>query len=203
MVELRNLEEKDAPFMLEWMHDDDLVKDMRADFKSKTLEDCQSFIQVSQTDRNNAHFAVADSDDAYMGTVSLKNIDLENKAAEFAICMRRCTLGNGMAAEAMKKVMDKAFQEMGLKTVYWSVNPESKRAVRFYDKNGYIRIKEMDNFCRRLILTGGGVQSTCLGAILVVHGKESQSGGNSGKQLNIDVRFPLKQLMRGLCKEEI
>lgn len=202
MVELRNLEEKDAPFMLEWMHDDDLVKDMRADFKSKTLEDCQSFIQVSQTDRNNAHFAVADSDDAYMGTVSLKNIDLENKAAEFAICMRRCTLGNGMAAEAMKKVMDKAFQEMGLRTVYWSVNPESKRAVRFYDKNGYIRIKEMDNFCRRLILTGG-VQSTCLGAILVVHGKESQSGGNSGKQLNIDVRFPLKQLMRGLCKEEI
>lgn len=162
MVELRNLEEKDAPFMLEWMHDDDLVKDMRADFKSKTLEDCQSFIQVSQTDRNNAHFAVADSDDAYMGTVSLKNIDLENKAAEFAICMRRCTLGNGMAAEAMKKVMDKAFQEMGLRTVYWSVNPESKRAVRFYDKNGYISIKEMDNFCRRLILTGGGYKAPAL-----------------------------------------
>lgn len=158
MVELRKLEEKDAPFMLEWMHDDDLVKDMRADFKSKTLADCQSFIQVSQADRENAHFAVADSDDTYMGTVSLKNIDRKNKTAEFAICMRRCALGNGMAAEAMKKVMDKAFQEMGLKTVYWSVNPESKRAVRFYDKNGYIRIKEMDNFCRRLILTGGGTK---------------------------------------------
>ncbi len=158
MVELRKLEAKDAPLMLEWMHDDDLVKDMRADFKSKTLADCQSFIQVSQADRENVHFAVADSDDAYMGTVSLKNIDRKNRVAEFAICMRRCTLGNGMAAEAMKKILDKAFQEMGLKMVYWSVNPESKRAVRFYDKNGYMRIKEMDDFCRRLILTGGGTK---------------------------------------------
>lgn len=194
MIELRKLRLEDAPFMLEWMHDDDLVKDMRADFKSKTLEDCQLFIRASQEDKNNAHFAVADIADTYMGTVSLKNIDIENKAAEFAICMRRCALGNGMAAEAMKKVIEKAFQEMGLEIVYWSVNPGSKRAVRFYDKNGYMRVRLSDGHFRRLIFKGGGIQRLCSGKLLVVCKRACRlSEGNSGRKLNIDGRFPLMQ----------
>lgn len=192
MIELRKLRLEDAPFMLEWMHDDDLVKDMRADFKSKTLEDCQSFIRASQEDKNNAHFAVADIADTYMGTVSLKNIDIENKAAEFAICMRRCALGNGMAAEAMKKVIEKAFQEMELEIVYWSVNPGSKRAVRFYDKNGYMRVRLSDGHFRRLIFKG--IQRLCSGKLLVVCKRACRlSEGNSGRKPNIDGRFPLMQ----------
>lgn len=193
MIELRKLRLEDAPFMLEWMHDDDLIKDMRADFKSKTLEDCQLFIRASQEDENNAHFAVADITDTYMGTVSLKNIDIENKAAEFAICMRRCALGTGMAAEAMKKVIEKAFQEMKLEIVYWSVNPGSKRAVRFYDKNGYMRVRLPDEYFRRLIFKGG-VQRLCSGKLLVVCKRACRlSEGNSGRKLNIDGRFPLMQ----------
>lgn len=156
MIELRKLRLEDAPFMLEWMHDDDLIKDMRADFKSKTLEDCRLFIRASQEDKKNAHFAVADIADTYVGTVSLKNIDIENKAAEFAICMRRCALGTGMAAEAMKKVIEKAFQEMKLEIVYWSVNPGSKRAVRFYNKNGYLKIRTLNEHFKQIIFRGGG-----------------------------------------------
>lgn len=193
MIELRKLRLEDAPFMLEWMHDDDLIKDMRADFKSKTLEDCRLFIRASQEDKKNAHFAVADIADTYVGTVSLKNIDIENKAAEFAICMRRCALGTGMAAEAMKKVIEKAFQEMKLEIVYWSVNPGSKRAVRFYNKNGYLKIRTLNEHFKQIIFRGG-VQRLCSGKLLVVCKRACRlSEGNSGRKLNIDGRFPLMQ----------
>ena len=35
---LRKLEDKDAPFMLEWMHDQDINKCFRKPFKSATME---------------------------------------------------------------------------------------------------------------------------------------------------------------------
>lgn len=44
-MQLRKLESKDAPLMLEWMHDSDVVAKMQTDFQSKTLEDCLTFIK--------------------------------------------------------------------------------------------------------------------------------------------------------------
>ena len=45
-MNLRKLELKDAPLMLEWMHDPDVVQNMQADFAHKTLSDCENFIRV-------------------------------------------------------------------------------------------------------------------------------------------------------------
>ena len=73
-MKLRKLELKDAPYMLEWMHDDNVVKYMMKDFKSMRVEDCETFIEKSIGDSKNLNLAIA-SDDEYMGTVSLKHID--------------------------------------------------------------------------------------------------------------------------------
>lgn len=146
MVHLRKLKQSDAPLMHEWMHDEDVVHFMQADFQHKTLNDCEKFIESAQEDRSSIHLAVADNSDTYMGTVSLKNI--ENTSAEFAITMRKAAMGKGYAAEAMKQIIDKGFHDLGLEYIYWYVRPENKRAVRFYDKNGYQRIT-MDKLCNQ------------------------------------------------------
>ena len=44
-MKLRKLEEKDAPLMLEWMHDDSVVHNLATDFSKKTLDDCKKFIK--------------------------------------------------------------------------------------------------------------------------------------------------------------
>lgn len=74
---LRALQEKDAPLMLEWMHDPSVVGHLGTNFMEKTLADCQSFIAWAQTAENDLHLAVADDDDTYMGTVSLKHIAIK------------------------------------------------------------------------------------------------------------------------------
>lgn len=147
MTKLRKLKQSDAPLMLEWMHDEDVVHFMKADFQHKTLGDCERFIDSSQEDTKNIHLAVVDDIDTYMGTVSLKNID--NGSSEFAITMRKEAMGKGYAAEAMKQIIDKGFNELGLEYIYWYVRPENKRAVRFYDKNGYQRIS-FNKLCDQL-----------------------------------------------------
>ena len=54
---LRKLELKDAPLMLEWMHDPDVVKNLRADFSSKKIEDAIDFIKRSDLGNKSTHAA--------------------------------------------------------------------------------------------------------------------------------------------------
>lgn len=137
-MNLRKLELQDAPLMLEWMHDPDVVQNMQADFAHKTLSDCENFIRISQTDDKNLHLAVVDDNNTYVGTVSLKNI--ENDVAEFAITVRKNAMGKGFSKYAMSEIIRIGLENLNLKSVYWCVSPENKRAVKFYDKNGYTRI---------------------------------------------------------------
>ena len=73
-MRLRRLEEKDCPLMLEWMHDTNVVRNLKNNFSDKKLEDCIIFVKNSMTD-SDKHFAIVDINDEYMGTVSLKNIN--------------------------------------------------------------------------------------------------------------------------------
>ena len=148
-MKLRKLEIKDAPLMLEWMHDPDVVQNMQTNFAHKSLSDCEAFIRASQADDKNLHLAVVDDDNTYMGTVSLKNI--ENGAAEFAIAVRKGAMGRGFSKYAMSEIIRTGFEKLQLKSVYWCVSPENKRAVKFYDKNGYTRIA-----LSKLNISGGG-----------------------------------------------
>lgn len=139
-MKLRRLELKDKKLMLEWMHDFNVVQNMRTDFCNKTEEDCEAFIQSSWENTGDLHLAIVDESDMYLGTVSLKHINLTDKMAEFAITVRQCAMGTGVAAHAMKLLLDYGNDRMGIKKIYWCVNSKNARAIRFYDKNGYQRV---------------------------------------------------------------
>lgn len=142
-MELRKLQISDAPYMLEWMHDENVVAYLGGDFEAKTIEDCERFIAASQDTKENLHLAVADDTDTYMGTVSLKHIDRAAGTAEFAISMRSCAMGKGYSAYAMQEILRIGLEEQGLRRIYWCVCRSNERAVRFYDKNGYHRTQEV------------------------------------------------------------
>lgn len=135
---MRSLNVKDAQYMLEWMHDDSVVHDLQTDFSSKTLDDCIAFIEKSLNDKENINLAITDDKDEYMGTVSLKHIF--NGSAEFAIAVRKCAMGKGYSRFGMEEIIKKGFNELGVYKIYWCVSPLNVRAVRFYDKNGYVRV---------------------------------------------------------------
>lgn len=145
-ISLRELQEKDAEYMLEWMHDKSVVEHLQTDFSSKTLDNCINFIRCSK-DEKNIHLAIVDESDEYQGTVSLKNI--HDGTAEFAITIRKCAMGKGCSKIAMEKIIQYGKENLGLKVIYWCVSPENKRAVRFYDKNGYqhIDLEKIKEYC--------------------------------------------------------
>jgi len=134
---LRKLELKDAPLMIEWMHDDSVVHDLHTNFASKTLEDAEAFIKASQDMYENMNLAIVSDMDEYMGTVSLKYINKNAGNAEFAITVRKTAMGHGYSWYGMEAIIHKAFDELGLECVYWCVSKKNERAVRFYDKHNF------------------------------------------------------------------
>lgn len=58
---LRSLRVEDAPRMLEWMQNKNVVEYLHADFQHKTLQNCQQFIQNSLQTRQDLHLAVTDA----------------------------------------------------------------------------------------------------------------------------------------------
>lgn len=138
-MKLRKLKYKDAALMLSWMHDSSITKYMQTNFATKTLLDCEKFIESAQKNSDNLHMAIINDDDIYMGTVSLKHITKSD--AEFAITVSKEAMGKGYSKFGMQEIIQIGFRKMGLKKIYWCVSPKNKRAVRFYEKNGYQRIK--------------------------------------------------------------
>lgn len=140
-MKLRKLRLADAPLMLEWMHDESVVKNLQANFAAKTLADCEAFIRSCEDPSQNLHLAIVDDTDTYMGTVSLKHI--HGGIAEFAITVRACAMGKGFSGFGMAAILEKGIRELGLSAIYWCVSRHNARAVRFYDKNGYLRTEQV------------------------------------------------------------
>jgi len=136
------LDLKDAPLMLEWMHDESVVGKLRGDFAAKTIDDCVMFIENSLSE-NNMHLAIANDNDEYMGTVSLKHI--ENGCAEFAITVRAEAMTHGYSWFGMETILVKAFNEYGIECVYWCVSKDNERAVKFYDKHKFNETFDIPN----------------------------------------------------------
>lgn len=133
---LRKLEEKDIPFMLEWMHDAEVNSAFRYPFAESTEESARKFVESSFNEKYQ-HFAIINEADEYFGTVSLKNISMENKSAEYAIVLRKAAQGKGYARQATKEIVSYAFQNLKLHKIYLNVFDRNEKAKRFYEKCGF------------------------------------------------------------------
>lgn len=140
-MKLRELKLTDAIGMLEWMHDPEIQKCFRFNTQGKTLLDVEKFIQTSVATPINGrsvHLAIADDMDEYLGTISLKDVDMVSKNAEYAIILRKCAQGKGIGAMATKKILGIAFDDFGLEKVYLNVLADNEPAIRLYEKMGFV-----------------------------------------------------------------
>lgn len=145
MISLRELHEKDAPLMLEWMHDSEIQKSFKKDMLNAQIEDTKKFCLSATIPALNdvvsgdsIHMAIVDESDEYLGTISLKNIDFDNMSAEYAITTRKKVHGKGVAFKATGLILKKAFEELGLHRVYLNVFADNLPAIKLYEKSGFV-----------------------------------------------------------------
>lgn len=113
------------PMIYEYLHDQDILQ---------SIEEVEKLIR-SYRNNNEMHLAITTDADEYMGTVSLKHI--EENSAELRIMVKPAAMGKGFAWIGMEGILEKAFSELNLNSVYWCVDRNNKRAIRFFDKHNF------------------------------------------------------------------
>lgn len=84
------------------------------------------------------HYAIAGEDDEYLGTISLKNMNLIDRNAEYAISLRPQMQCRGIGIEATQKLLAIAFDQLELEKVYLNVLIENEKAIHMYEKCGFV-----------------------------------------------------------------
>lgn len=139
-ISLRLLKKKDISGMLEWMHDPKVNCFFRFDAEHMTAEKAEDFVEKSlheAEEKKSFNYAIVDSEDEYLGTISLKDVDWDAKVAEYAISLRSAVQGRGVATIATKQVLDKAFDELKLNRVFLNVLADNEKAIHLYEKCGF------------------------------------------------------------------
>ena len=126
------------------MHDPEVLKGLQRNFQESTHETCIRFIRSAKLPEkvqrgDSLHYAIIQSEtDEYLGTVSLKNIDIENGRTEYAIATRRVAWGKGVGYQASMQILEKAFYEIGLHRVFLEVYSDNIAAIRLYERCGFL-----------------------------------------------------------------
>ena len=140
-IRLRELKEQDVEGMLEWMHDEEIQKGFRKPMLTYTKKMAMEFIKKSKyeiKEGESIHFAITNSKDEYLGTISLKNLDLVSYSAEYAVVIRKGVQGKGYAKEATLKLLEKGFIDYGLERIYLNVLSENEKANELYKRCGFV-----------------------------------------------------------------
>lgn len=150
-IELRPLKIKDLQGMQEWMMEEECRKWFQFPQEYALKENIEKFISNASIKMRNGesiHWAISSLEDEYLGTVSLKNVDIKVGKAEYAIALRNKARGKGIGEQATKLILEKAFNEYDLTRVFLNVISDNERAIHMYEKCGFVYEGEFRNHIR-------------------------------------------------------
>lgn len=164
-VWLRPLEERDLPAYVAGINDVEvggwagyrmpLSVPMASAWLARTLEQTRA--------GEGYYFAVCElGDDRFIGTTWLKEVSLVDGSAELAIFMDRDHLGGGWGTDAQRALIRFGFTTLRLGRIYLFVDDANVRAIRSYEKVGFVR----EGLLRRSRMFAGRLVDTVVMAVL-------------------------------------
>jgi ribosomal-protein-alanine N-acetyltransferase len=85
-------------------------------------------------------WAIADAaDDVLIGTATLHSLHVDQGRAEIGYALAADRQGRGLAAEALRAVLEHAFGTLGLRRIEADVDPRNAASCRLLDGLGFVR----------------------------------------------------------------
>lgn len=142
-IELKAVTETDAQFIIDLRTDNQINKYIHA--TDKNLIKQQEWIQ-QQRNRDGDYYFVIKSDNHLWGTISLYNINYNEKEGEFGRWI--CPNNSIFAYESVFLLYEFAFVLLQLERVYTLTVKENFKVINFHKKNGarFVKERKTDNF---------------------------------------------------------
>jgi len=138
-VRLRPVEERDLPQFVRWLADPELTRWLAAIGSPPTLEEEYEWWHDKRSDPDSVLWAIETLDGRLVGTTELR-LALRAERAELGIAIHDKTWwGKGLGTDAVRLVVDYAFEELNLNRVELTTDEDNARAIRCYEKVGFVR----------------------------------------------------------------
>jgi len=140
LVRLRAYEKSDADALFRWFADEEVTRWLGPpNFPSRAHQ--EKFIELAQASSDDAkYFAIETLEGKLVGDCGLRFIDWKSRKAEFFITIgEKQFWGKGLGSDALRIVIRVAFDKMNLNRLWLTVLVDNPRAVRCYEKCGFVR----------------------------------------------------------------
>jgi RimJ/RimL family protein N-acetyltransferase len=161
-VRLRPVQERDLPHFVEWLADSDVRRWLAEMDSPPTLEDEYEWYDRKRLDPDNVMWAIETLDGRLAGNVELR-LQPRRRKAELGISIHDKSLwGQGLGTDTVRLVLGYAFEEIGLNRVELTTDEGNARALRCYEKCGFLR----EGLLRQHRLVDGEFGNTVVMAVL-------------------------------------
>ena len=141
MIKFEYFEEKDFDLLINWINSPELlVKWAGTDIKDTNKENSSKIIYKVIIEENNSKKII--------GHIALNNIDFKNCSATLSKVLvgDPQMRGQGLGPKIIKKLLKKAFEDLGLHRIELGVFAFNKSAIKSYKKIGFIKEGEKRDF---------------------------------------------------------
>lgn len=129
-----------------------------------SLDELELFAQNKWRDSSCIWLAIVEEETGrHIGNIELCNIDRVHRKAEYKIILDKACHGKGYGSEASYLFLRHAFCVLNLHRVYLGVNEDNKRAIKLYEKLGFVQ----EGMLREAFLRDGKRKSTLIMGLLV------------------------------------
>lgn len=132
---------QDVYFMRNWgKHDNPLFEDYN--FPQMDDDEIVEWYESKTLGMNKKYFSVYNEHDRFIGYLGIKHIRRMLKESTLGIVFDPNFLNEGYGTEAIKTFLKYYFSDLGMKTLILEVAKFNKRALRCYEKCGFVIVDE-------------------------------------------------------------
>jgi RimJ/RimL family protein N-acetyltransferase len=146
-VTLRRLERADLPRVVDWFNRPDLRRNLLRLWPMSIVEEEQWFDAQRGKDWPKI-YAIVTAEGEHIGNIGVHDVDWRSRSAEIGIMIGEpARQDQGYGAEAIRALLRHLFDHMGLNRVSLSVFADNPRAIRCYEKCGFVqegRLRQAD-----------------------------------------------------------
>jgi len=140
----RPFRENDWEAVYDWVKDPAIKNNFRFTQRELTAKDMKQYVQQQLSNDGSQYinfvlYDLADLDQKYIGTVSLKKIDLQDQNAELAIVISDAAYrGKGYGQEALYLICKYGFSTLSLHKIYLTCVAHNQSAIKAYQNFGFV-----------------------------------------------------------------
>lgn len=141
VIYCRGLEQADAAAMSNWLNDDEVTRLLYQGLRPMSPATVNELWAREAADNNTISFAVCRKQDgAFVGTTGIYDLQWVMRSASFRVFIGdKGAWDRGIGTECARLMLRYGFGKLNLNRIWLGVNAANERAVRAYEKAGFVK----------------------------------------------------------------